>query len=97
MAELALRLHVISGGLGQRASPGVRRAGDPHGPERYVALASLGLSGFQARKGLGASSAPMYSVPASEPSPGSPASASFPQSHPSHLQEADLELWTVAP
>ena len=100
VAELAPRLHAhlpISGGVGQRACPGVRRAGDPHGPEGYVALASLGLSGFQVRKGLGASSAPRYSVPGSEPGPESPASAPFPGSHPSHLQEADLELWTLAP
>lgn len=48
------------------------------GPKEYVALASLLLSGFQVRKGLGHISVPMCSVPGSEPSPGPPSPASLP-------------------
>lgn len=47
------------------------------GPKEYVALASLLLSGFQVRKGLGHSSVPMCSVPGSEPSSGPPSPASL--------------------
>lgn len=85
-------------GVGEISCPG--ELGPPQGPEEYVALASFPLSGFQVRKYVGGGSAPVYSVPGSEPSPGPLGPASFPWTRPSHLWETGFKLsqaWAPSP
>ena len=76
VAELASRLHphqsCPQGGVGRRACPGVRRA-RPHPVLKGVWPWPPCLLCFHLRKGVGASSVPMHSVPGAEPSPGPPA------------------------